>query len=175
MGSKVHNEFSDTVRQLKDMQGDNIEDIYSIDSSEIDGDTDQNVLAVSTNIVLNSKPELNEICKIVDNTQDRRFGLLFESDPNDTFVLIFEPESTYPKTVYQMYAMIYDSVAGVVGEVRKDEISDTMTLEEVASKICDNVPEDVSVDEVKQKMHLRDIENSDSTSSPNYRDSAFEW
>lgn len=120
---------------------------YVVDVASSDG-----IFSVFTNIVLPNYPELNSICKTVDDNSDTTWGLVFDSDENDRWVLNFTENPKSAKSLYQMYGMVYDCPTVFVRKTRREDVSSDMATEPLVDLIISNCVEEPNKKELMEKF-----------------------
>lgn len=136
--------------------------------------SEEDILTVFTNVRLPSKPQLNSICKSVDDHSDITWGLVFKFDDSGRFIMNFVENPNSPKALYQMYCMVNGSASSFVRENRKNNISEDMKLEDLADAIIEGSLDEVDRDELVEKLEEACItEDCEDTSESG--NSAFDW
>lgn len=121
-------------------------------SSVVEVASSDDIFSVFTNVKLQHKPVLNEICRTVDENSNITWGLVFDSDNNDRWVLNFGENPKSAKSVYQMYAMVYDSPTVFVRETRRNEVDSDMDSESLVNLIIKTCPDAPDEKELIEKL-----------------------
>lgn len=145
------------------------------ESSVVEVASSDDIFSVFTNVALPHDPVLNSICRTVNKNSNITWGLVFDSDNNDRWVLNFGENPRSAKSLYQMYAMVYDCATVFVRETRRKEVDSDMDAESLVNLIISTCPDKPDEKELMERLKPVLNESDENRSKTDGRDSAFDW